>query len=390
MRRLLLVLVFTLAAAALLAAPVLFFSTASAETDSAASPDAAAIARAVASPFPARVRGMTLDAVGRPTDDALPELAALGVTHLALIPYAFQRTHDDPNLRFNPEPGWYSESTTGARALAAQADTLGMQLIVKPQLWLGRDEGEWSATIGFDSEERWRAWEARYRDYLLYHAGIAQEIDAALLVIGTEMSRAVQERPAFWRSLADTLRTVYDGPLTYAANWHDDAEFVTFWDALDVIGLQAYYPLAASGDTTHTVASLCDGWKPHAETIRALSEQWDRPILFTEVGYRSVPYAAAEPWRWPERGERGVVQPDTTLQRQLYAAFFETWWDDPAVAGAVFWKWKPPLATRPDWHHEADVDGAPQDGIDLGFTPRGHSAERVLARWFAKSDAAPQ
>ncbi|MEM9997377.1 MAG: hypothetical protein AAF809_06715 [Bacteroidota bacterium] len=384
MRRFLPVVLLTLAAASLLAAPVLFLSAErndAAEKEAATGDAAATEADGPTSPFPAMVRGMTLDAVGQPTDDALPELAALGVTHLALIPYAFQRTHDDPNLRFNPEPGWYSESATGTRELAAQADTLGMQLIIKPQLWLGRDEGHWSATIGFDTEANWQAWEARYRDYMLYHAGIAQELDAALLVIGTEMSRAIQERPAFWRRLADTLRTVYDGPLTYAANWHDDAEHVAFWDALDVIGLQAYYPLAGDADTTHTVASLRDAWQPHAETIRALATRWERPILFTEVGYRSVPYAAAEPWRWPERGELGVVPPDTTLQRQLYEAFFETWWADPVVAGAVFWKWQPPLATRPDWHRETEFDGP-----GIGFNPRGHSAERMLARWFTRPE----
>ncbi|NNF57490.1 MAG: hypothetical protein HKN04_04545 [Rhodothermaceae bacterium] len=326
----------------------------------------------------ALIRGLTLDAVEAPPSGTLQRLAALGTTHLALIPYGFQERHDSPSVRFNPEPRWYSESGTGARALAAAGDSLGLDIVLKPQLWLGRNaDDHWSATIGFETDADWQAWEASYRAYILHHARVATEIESPLFVIGTELARAVQERPAFWRSLADEVRTVYPGPITYAANWYEDAEHVTFWDALDVIGVQAYFPLAEATDTTHTVEDLVAAWAPHKAMLASLAERTGKPVLFTEVGYRSVPYAAAEPWRWPTRDEVGTTPADTALQQQLYEAFFLSFWDEPWFAGALVWKWTiRPEERRRRWR--------PAGADDLGFSPEGKPAEQVLADWFSR------
>ena len=36
---------------------------------------------------------------------------------------------------------------------------------------------------------------------------------------------------------------MYSGKLTFGANWYLEYEDVTFWDDLDYIGIQAYFPL---------------------------------------------------------------------------------------------------------------------------------------------------
>ena len=61
--------------------------------------------------------------------------------------------------------------------------------------------------------------------------------------------------------IVDAVRQVYKGRITYAANWDKVGE-VGFWDALDVIGVHAYFPLA-------------DGDNPDAETLR---RGWDAPL----------------------------------------------------------------------------------------------------------------
>lgn len=308
---------------------------------------------------------MTLDAVQAPDSAALAHLHQLGVTHLTLISFGFQPAMDSPEIRMNPNARWFSESDAGIRTLAQQVAPYGMKLILKPQLWVGH--GAWTADIAMPDETTWQQWERNYRTYILHYARLAQETQAAMLVIATELGNPVRQRPAFWRSLIAEIRTLYQGQITYAANWHADFAHVPFWDALDYIGVQAYFPL--STETNPLLETLRKGWQPHADSIRVLHERTGKPVLLTEIGYRSVSYAAAEPWRWPSREEAGVVPPDYELQARLYQAFFEQVWPEPWLAGMIVWKWH--------------AGGRMGDGrLNLNFTPQGKPAEQVIARWF--------
>lgn len=311
-----------------------------------------------------RVAAVVFDARRAPSDSALRAVHDLGATHLALVTFGFQEAAGDPHIRFSPDVRWYSESEDGARALAQRAAELDMGIILKPQIWLRG--GAWSADIDFDSEKKWTTWEADYRAYLLHTARLAAEIDADLLIVGTELANPVRERPAFWRSLIAEIRSIYDGTLTYGANWHDDYLDVSFWDALDVIGVQAYFPL--SSDSDPDLETIKRGWVDHRDALRRLSAAENRPVLFTEVGYRSVPYAAEEPWRWPSREED--VEPDYRLQADLYRGFFEAMWDRPWFGGAIIWKLYPQDRRR---------------GRELDFTPQDKPAEEVLRTWFRRA-----
>ncbi len=311
-----------------------------------------------------RIQGITLDARQPPEEALLARLDSLGVTHLTVIPYAFQPEHGIPQIRHNPDGGWYSESDTGIRNLARKGTAHGIRLILKPQLWLRG--GRWTADIAFDTEDAWQEWERAYARILLHYARLAEDIDAPLLVIGTELATPVRQREAFWRGLIRDLRAVYHGKLTYAANWYQDFEHVPFWDALDYVGVQAYFPLTETSDPS--LEALKAGWKPHRMALAKVAKRTGKPILFTEIGYRSVAYAAAEPWRWPSRDEYGHVAPDYDLQARLYQAFFESCWSEPWLAGAIIWKWHP-------------EGGRPRD---LNFTPQDKPAEAVLRTWFTR------
>ncbi len=315
---------------------------------------------------PDRIRAITLDAREAPGPEVLPRLKALGVTHLTFVAFGFQPGLDVPEIRHRPDARWYSESDAGIRALTAEAHALGMGVILKPHLWVGR--GAWRGEIAFPDEAAWQAWEADYRAFILHYARLAAEIDAALLVVGTELAQAARQREAFWRRLIAEVRQVYPGPLTYAANWYDEYEHIRFWDALDYVGVQAYFPLSAEPEPTRQ--TLHDGWQPHRKALATIHRQTGKPILFTEMGYRSVSYAAAEPWRWLSRDEVGSVEPDYALQARLYQAFFEAIWPEPWLAGVIVWKWYPGVSDRPT------------SRVPLDFTPQGKPAEQVLARGF--------
>ena len=327
------------------------------------------------------IRGVTLDAREPPPAGTLQRLADLGVTHVTLITFAFQPGHDVPELRMHTDARWFSESDQGIRLLAAEAQALGMQILLKPHVWVGG----WAGTqerhaIGFATETAWAEWEAAYRRFVLHYARLSEEVGAPVFCIGTELAGPARQRPDFWRRLIAEVRTVYSGHLTYAANWWDEYEHLAFWDALDYVGVQAYFPLSTA--TAPAAGQLRRGWQRHRRALLRTARRTGRPILFTEIGYRSVPGAAAEPWRWPSREEVGTVAPDEALQARLYEAFFAELWDEPWFAGAIVWKWYPP---RPDQPDRPDR----QDRLALDFTPQDKAAEAVIGRWFRQDRPAP-
>lgn len=314
-----------------------------------------------------RIKGIVLDAREPIGDSTLAAVHDLGATHVTLVSFGFQESASTPVIRFSPDVRWYSESAHGARAIASTADALGLRIILKPQLWLRG--GAWTADIDFATEDAWRRWESDYRDYLLHTARLADGIGADLIIIGTELATPVQERPVFWRSLITEIRGIFDGKLTYGANWYEDFEHVPFWDALDFVGVNAYFPIHEGSDPS--LSELRRGWSQHAEKLQRVAVQVNRPVVFTEIGYRSVAYAAAEPWRWPSPDEVGAVEPDYELQANLFRSFFASVWSEPWFAGAVIWKMYPPERVLRDPTRYA-----------LDFTPQGKPAEHIIRAGF--------
>jgi len=299
----------------------------------------------------------------------MEHLRDLGTSHITLIPFGFQEASDGPRIRFAPDRQWFSESDSGIRFLAQQAHALGMGIILKPHIWVGQygPDGQLRHEIDFENERGWAAWEEQYRRFILHYADLAAQINADVFVIGTELATAALERPEFWRDLAGQVRTRFSGKLTYAANWYHEFEDIRFWSELDLIGVQAYFPL--SRGQKPGLEALKKGWRPHLKVLESLSTASTKPIMFTEIGYRSASGSAREPWRWASRQDVGVVEPDYNLQSNLYRAFFETVWPEPWFAGASIWKW------------DADSGrGAELRAID--FTPQQKPAAEVIRQGF--------
>ena len=73
------------------------------------------------------------------------------------------------------------------------------------------------------------------------NGALAEAEKAEIFCVGLEFSHA-QKYEERWRKIIAAVRAVYRGKVTYGANWNDYAE-VKFWDALDYIGVLAYFPL---------------------------------------------------------------------------------------------------------------------------------------------------
>jgi hypothetical protein len=105
-----------------------------------------------------------------------------------------------------------------------------------------------------------------------------------------------------WRELIAAARAEYSGPLTYAANF-DQYEFVPFWEALDLISINAYFPLRRhllpDADPERLRQVLEAGWLGHLRAIDAFRREQgvpDHRVLFTEIGYVSRVNSTIEPW----------------------------------------------------------------------------------------------
>ena len=220
-----------------------------------------------------------------------------------------------------------------------------------------------------DTEEVWEKWFASYEKFILYYAKMAEQHDFDAFCIGTELHQTAKQQDKRWRKIIREVRKVYSGDLMYAANWMDEFEDVQFWDELDYIGIQAYFPL--TNKENPSIADLKKGWQPHVSKITAIQQKFDRPVLFTEIGYKSTSDAAIKPWEWPSFKEN--LSRDVSLQTQVngYEAFFQVFWHQPWFAGAYFWDWYPN-------HQEAG------GSKNKGFTPQNKPAENTIRSWYAK------
>ena len=293
-----------------------------------------------------------------------------GVSWIAQNPFGWQRGLDTPEVRLASSRGWWGERDEGLRVTTELARERGIRTLLRPHIWLsGVPDGKWLADVTMKDDADWQRWFESYGAFILHYAQLAEELGIEALSVGAELRTATTTREADWRRLIGRVREVYHGRLTYAAKWHAEFEQIAFWDALDFIGVQAYFPL--TDGTTPTVAELEAAWRPHLAAIERLARRSGKPVVFTEIGYRSVPGATARPWEWPAAPEP-VTEAGLNVQADAYEAFFRTFWRRDWFGGAYLWKWFPGLEHRP---------GPPT----AEFSPQNKPAERVLARWYRKS-----
>ena len=315
---------------------------------------------------------------GRPADVAFDRLAALNVNWISQTPFGWQQSADAPEVVLETSGRvWWGESDEGLAETARRARKRGIRTVLKPHVWIrDRSDGRWRGNIDFSTPEEWDRWWASYRRFILHYAELAEVTGMEALCVGTELRSAVLNRPEAWRVLIADVRAVYGGELTYSANWYREFEEVTFWDALDYIGIQVYFPLADSTGAALTLDELTAAWTPNVELIEAVHQRVGKPVLFTEVGYRSTADAAVEPWVW-----RSAAPVDDDLQATLYEAMFLTFWRKTWFAGTHVWKWFPEGSTR--------FGGRRARRRERGFTPQGKPAEAVLARWYRTAEQQP-
>ena len=303
--------------------------------------------------------GQYTTGVGKGALDGVPET---GASWIAVVRPRFQRTIFETSMQRELDAlGQTHRSPTDAdiEAVVSWAHGKGLKVMLVPHVKV-LASGEWKGMIGDGfGEADWSAWFGSYQAVIAEEAALAKRLGVDQLCLGNEL-RNTSHREGEWREVIATARAGFSGPLTYAAH-HDEVYRIAWWDALDAIGVDAYWDLVQTNDAT--VEDLEGAWRPHARRLRDLSRRFDKTVIFTEVGFRSVDGAATKPWDFSE----GATV-DAQEQADAYESVFRAFFDAPWVGGIYWWAW--------------DLDGH-GGATDTGYTPQGKPAEDVLRRWFA-------
>lgn len=311
-----------------------------------------------------KVNGISFVANRSPVDSShVAPVLDINANYAAVMPFGFVPALDKAQIVYNTDRQWYGETREGGRNYVAQLHNKGIDVMLKPQIWIRR--GEFTGYLKMETEEEWLALEQSYRDFIMDYATLAQEENAAIFCIGTELEQFVVNRPAFWQQLIKDIKKVYKGKLTYAANW-DEYKRTPFWQELDYIGIDAYFPVC--DDQTPTVDCAIEGWTKWKEEISAFAKAQQRKVLFTEYGYRSVDYTGKEPWR----SDRSMTQVNLDAQANVTKALYEAVWDEEWMAGGFLWKWF--------IHH--DRVGGPENSQ---FTPQNKPAQDIVKEYYGRN-----
>jgi hypothetical protein len=278
---------------------------------------------------------------------ALNKARALGATTVAIIPFLWQPSPSDPQIKSGSDM-----SDEALRTAIRQAHGLGLRVLVKPHIWVPES---WAGAVEPTSEDSWHIWFARYRVELERIARISAAEGAEALAIGTELAKT-SARPE-WTELIAAARAAFPRTLFYIAHNAEEAEAVPFWPQLDAIGVSLYPPLGADDDHQGRIGVMQDV----ARRLDVLSERLGKPIVVGEIGLRSANEAAAKPW---ESAEERVAAANPQLQADVLADWL-TVLNRPSVHGVLIWRWfTDPAAGGPN---------------DTDFTVQGKAAEQVLS-----------
>ncbi len=283
---------------------------------------------------------------------------------LVIYQYGKYDTKYYPEFGYETKDQKWGETMEGIEEMIVNAKKNNLKVMLKPSVWF--PSYGWPGDFLLENEAEWLIWEQQFNKYIVCLAELAEKHSVELFCIATEMKKTLELRPKFWTNLIKDVRAVYAGKLTYAANW-DNFDKVKFWDKLDYIGIDAYFPL--SQNATPDVEELKTLWKEPYKLISSYQKKIKKPVIFTEYGYRSIDCATWQQWEFENLKNKSSA--NHQAQRNGYQAIFETFWGVDWFEGGFLWNWSP----------YDEVAGGPNND---GYTPQNKPTETYIGQWYAK------
>jgi len=287
--------------------------------------------------------------------ESLQRLKETGTEWVVFCIFWFQENTSSTVIQ--PAYDLYSVNTTDVLSFIDEAHSIGLKVILKPMVDIRT--GEWRALIEPSVE-----WFDEYTTYITYWADVADQKSVESFVIGCEL-KSTESYLEEWLDIINEVKAIYSGPLTYSATY-DSYQQIEFWDELDFIGVNPYYTLTYS--SLPTLNELKKGWQKYLPDLESFSLLWEKDIIFTEIGYRSIDGCNIFPWDWQK--DRRV---DENEQALCYEATFEVFSEISWLKGYYWWNWEA-------IYTEVDLDN---------YTPQEKLAEEVLKSWYVNSTPYP-
>lgn len=291
-------------------------------------------------------------------DASLKSLATTGVNWISVVVGVFQETLSSTNITSNQ---YKTASDNALRHVIELAHSLGMRVALVPFVTLSHDPDHSWVQIGsaFNSETQWQDWFASYQGHIKHYATLAQEAGADMFYVGSELP-GTTHREDDWRRIIKEVRERFMGPISYdSVAWgNPTAEYkrIKFWDALDYIATDFWYPLTNKNDPT--VEELKQGWERTGflTSLEDVSKQFNKPAILSEIGYASRDGAA----RMPGISETELAAEDLQEQADCYQAALEMVMGKPWLKGIFWWQWNAISVPEP-W--PGDPHGKPAEDV---------------------------
>ena len=295
------------------------------------------------------------------SEDMHNHLLRVGYNSIQINTFCYMKDKEIPFIYYN------FDSTMKKKTIKKEINSLhkkGFTVMLKPHLWIGGNEfnpDNWRNSIDYTNPGELATWFHNYGNYIKSEAVIAEMSNVEIFVIGTELVKLTKYEKE-WRKLIKEVRAIYSGKITYAAEGNN-AFNINFWDALDFIGVDAYFSLTE--ETNPDLSDLEEGWKKYENKLSRLSERFGKKIIFTEIGYKSVKGTAVRPWEWNNKeNELSQLQ-----QAHAFEAMYRTFGNKEYIEGIYIWK------------YFTDNNSYEKENVEKGFTPYGKIAEGVISEW---------
>lgn len=299
---------------------------------------------------------------------SLDALATTGANEISLFPTYYMADKFSSTLVLDPR----TPTDASLEVAVKRAKAKGLRVMLRPAV----DPLDGTSRLYLNPSSP-SAWFASYRTMINHYADLATRLGVDSLSVGLELqSLTVPAYESYWRSIIADVRSRFRGTLTYGAAMKE-YEQIRWWDALDVIGIDAYFQLSngATPSEDQVVAnwhSFTDSWGQthrYVDEISAVQARYGKPVMFTELGYRSALNVLVDPWS--KGGTYSAID-----QQIAISAAFRVFLDKPWFKGVHLWHW---FAQNPNHGGPGDTD----------LTPQNKPAQETITQWFKGAAPAP-
>ena len=300
--------------------------------------------------------------------ESLKNLKNTGANWIAIVVTEYQdytnSTEIYPIYENFPKNKYYTYKTETIEALTVainKSHELGLKVLLKPHIDLSKEphyQSVWRGNIGsFRSEENKKQWFESYEKMLTKYAKLGEELGVEMFSISCELIN-VSGYDSNWRNIIANLRKIFSGKLTSSANHSGEEYSKPYWDALDYIGVDAYYINAHS---VPSAKNLDERFDSILDGLEGLSKKYNKDIIITEIGRCSGNCQINNRNITPE-------YTDFYIQGYFYERFIQRFSNRSFIKGYFWWAW--------------NTDPNTGGFNDHCITPQMKPAEFVLRKYY--------